>query len=218
MTGKDPAEGKGVLRPLKAESATAPPAMGEEKRSSLQKSAGSKFMKSEYVRLAALGLLGILLLVLGSSLGISKPKTASPDNIASLRQYEELLSREVERAVSVIKGAGKVYASVTLEAGPQNVYARNVSRSSTSQVETGLSGERRENSSTSESSQPVSGRFGSSDSPMVEQVLPARIAGCLVIAEGASSSAVKADIYQAVSALLGIPLYRIQVVPMKGGK
>jgi len=98
------------------------------------------------------------------------------------------------------------------------VYARNVTKSSTSSSETTSSGETRENVSENESSQPVTGRFGTTESPLVERVTAAKIGGCLVVAEGASSSRVKQDIYRAVSTLLGIPIYKIQVEPMKGGR
>jgi len=161
--------------------------------------------------------LGVCLLILGSILGRpagEKPVLPETDSLANL---EAAMAANIERAVSAIKGVGKVQASVVLAAGPESLYAKNVQRSRTTQSEVSGSGEIRENATENETSQPVTGRFGTSESPLVERVQGAEVAGCLIVAEGASSSAIKAEIYRAVQTLLDIPLYRIQVVPMKGG-
>jgi len=49
-------------------------------------------------------------------------------------------------------------------------------------------------------------------------VLTPRISGCVVVAEGARDPVVKTNIYRAVQVLLGIPIYKIEVLPMQGGK
>ncbi len=179
----------------------------------------SSLLKSQYLKIAALGALGIGLLLIGTF--YSSPK-ANQDTgqfaAGSLAAEEKALSKSVEEAVSAIAGVGKVQAKVTLEMGPESVYARNVTKSKTSQTETSQTGETRQNITENETSQPVTGRFGTTESPLIEKVAPVKVGGCLVIAEGASSSRVKQDIYRAVATLLNVPMYKIVVEPMKGGR
>jgi stage III sporulation protein AG len=179
----------------------------------------SSLWKSQYLKIAALGVLGISLLLVGTFYGKpAKAKDTAEMAAGSLSGYETSIAATVEEALGAVKGVGKVEVKVTLEMGPESVYARNVTKSSTSSSETTSTGESRENASENETSQPVTGRFGTTDSPLVERVAPVKIGGCLVIAEGASSSRVKQDIYRAVETLLNIPMYKIQVQPMKGGR
>ncbi|MGI6631650.1 MAG: hypothetical protein ACOX5M_01210 [Bacillota bacterium] len=174
--------------------------------------------KPQNLKLVLLGFLGIALILAGTFYTSRKEGTQSKDlSDVLLQSHAAAIETALEETVGAIRGAGKVQARVTLESGPENVYAHNVVRSSTSQTET-LEGGTRESSTENETSQPVTGRFGSSESPLLEKILPARVAGCLIVAEGAASSEVKADIYRAVQALLGIPIYKIEVLPMKGGK
>jgi len=179
----------------------------------------SSILRSQYLKVAALGMVGVALLLFGTF--YNKPNTASGVELqtsGSLTEIEKALAASVEEALAAVKGVGKVQVKITAEMGPESVYARNVTRSSTSSTETATTGEVRENTSENESSQPVTGRFGAAESPLVERVAPVRVGGCLVVAEGASHSRVKRDIYQAVETLLNIPMYKIQVEPMKGGR
>lgn len=188
-----------------------------EPEAKYKKTGLSQLLRPQNLKLFLIGALGVCLLILGSILGRpagEKPVLPETDSLANL---EAAMAANIERAVSAIKGVGKVQASVVLAAGPESLYAKNVQRSRTTQSEVSGSGETRENATENETSQPVTGRFGTSESPLVERVQGAEVAGCLIVAEGASSSAIKAEIYRAVQTLLDIPLYRIQVVPMKGG-
>lgn len=175
-------------------------------------------LRPQNLRLLVIGALGVCLIILGSMLGKPAAKNVVLPETSSLEGLEASLAENIERAVGAIRSAGKVQATVILDAGPESQYARNEQWSRTSQAESGSSGEARENTSESQTSQPVTGRFGTSESPLVERVQGARIAGCLIVAEGASKSLVKAEIYRAVQTLLDIPLYRIHVVPMEGGR
>lgn len=176
-------------------------------------------LKSQYIRIAALGALGVALLLFGTFYGRSgTARDNETPTAGSLAEYERAIAATVEEALAAVKGVGKVRVKVSLEMGPESVYARNVTKSSTSSTETTSSGETRQNTSKNETSQPVTGRFGTAESPLVERTVPVRIGGCLVIAEGASSSRIKQDIYRAVETLLNIPIYKIQVEPMKGGR
>ena len=170
-------------------------------------------------KVAALGLLGVALLLFGTfyNRGEAAREIGTPA-AGSLQEYERSIAATLEEALRAVKGVGKVQVRVTVEMGPESVYARSVTRSSSSSTETTSSGETRENTSENETFQPVTGRFGTTESPLVERIAPVKIGGCLIVAEGASSSKVKQDIYRAAQTLLNIPIYKIQVEPMKGGR
>lgn len=176
----------------------------------------STLWKPQYLKIGLLLVLGVALLLIGTFYTAPKP-SSGPSEAGSLAEQEKAIAKTVEEALSAIKGVGRTEVRVTLEMGAETFYARNVTKSRTSQTETTESGTR-ENVTENETSQPVTGRFGASESPLVEKVAPVKVGGCLVVAEGASSSRVKMEIYRAVSTLLNIPLYKIEVVPMKGGK
>lgn len=184
------------------------------------KSQGLKeFLKSQYLQLVLLGVAGVALIIIGGSLqGPARESEVKEHSSTVLTQYENEIAREIERVVSTIRGVGKVSASVTLESGPKSMFALNIQGNRSSQKESTSSGEIRESSNETKSSQPVIARLGSGDTPLVEAIGQATVAGCLVVAEGASSSQVKLAIYRAVETLLNVPLYRVQVLPMKGGK
>lgn len=175
-------------------------------------------LKPQNLRLVLLGLVGVALILAGTFLtGRPKKGTAEDATVAELLEHARTIEAALEEAIGSIRGVGKVRVKVTLASGPETIYAENVSRSMSSQTETLEGGQTRQNISENEVAQPVSGRFGSSETPLIEKTILPQVAGCLIVAEGASSSGVKEDIYRAAQALLGIPLYRIQVAPMKGG-
>lgn len=175
--------------------------------------------RPQYLRLLLLGLAGVCLIVLGSSMtkAVRTSGSTSQSSPYSLKEEEQSLARQIEEVVSAIKGVGKVRAAVTLERGPESVYARNVTSSRTSSSER-TGSDTRDHLTENESSQPVTGRLGGTDSVLIERVEAVKVAGCLVVAEGVSSSRVKLEVYRAVETLLGLPVSKIQVVPMKGGK
>ncbi len=175
-------------------------------------------LKPQYLKLVLLGLLGVALILAGSLLsGRPGARATEDDSVAGILEHAKALEAALEEALGSIKGVGKVRVKVTLESGPENVYAASVTRSMNSQTETLSGGEIRQTISENETSQPVSGRFGTSETPLLEKTVLPQVAGCLIVAEGASNSGVKEELYRAAQALLGIPLYKIQVAPMKGG-
>jgi stage III sporulation protein AG len=175
---------------------------------------GIPVLKPEYLRLALLGALGLALIIAGSFMsGTGKGAEAEEGRLLSeLREYQDALTKQLEQVVSAVQGAGKVHVSVTLERGPETV-SRNTQSESTPQ------GQTRHTVNETETTQAVTGRgAGSGDSLIPETVLTPRISGCVVVAEGARDPVVKTNIYRAVQVLLGIPIYKIEVLPMQGGK
>lgn len=172
-------------------------------------------------RLLLLGLVGVLLLVFGS---LYEPSPAKPQQVApaeparsigSPRSYEEALEAKLANLLSQVKGAGAVAVSITLENGVTQEYARNTVRESRTIQERDTSGGVRTTTESKESDQVLLGRENGIDRPvMVRETKPA-VKGVLVIAEGAADSVVKANLTRAVEAGLGLPPYKITVLPQR---
>ncbi|HWQ62198.1 MAG TPA: hypothetical protein VN521_07795 [Negativicutes bacterium] len=174
------------------------------------------------LRLVILGLVGVVLVVAGSFFDAApaKPQPPAPAESsrsvpAAPRGYEEALEAKLANLLSQVKGAGAVAVSVTLESGVTQEYAKNTVRESRTIQERDTSGGTRTTSETKESEQVLLSRDNGTDRPvMVRETKPA-VKGVLVIAEGAADSAVKASLTRAVEAGLGLPAYKITVLPQR---
>lgn len=172
-------------------------------------------------RLVLLGLVGVILLAFGS-LYEAPPATrqqaapAEPSrSMAAPRSYEEALEAKLANLLSQVKGAGAVAVSITLESGITQEFAHNTVRESRTIQERDTSGGVRTTTESKESDQVLLGRDNGIDRPvMVRETKPA-VKGVLVIAEGAADSAVKASLTRAVEAGLGLPPYKITVLPQR---
>ncbi len=177
-------------------------------------------LKPEYLKLALVGALGVILIIAGSLMSGTGKGAGSGDyrHLSELREYQEALTKQLEQVVSAVQGAGKVHVSITLERGSETVYVANTSVSRNTQSESTPQGQTRQTVTETETSQAVAGRgVGTTDSLVPETVLTPKISGCVVVAEGAWDPVVKINIYRAVQVLLDIPIYKIEVLPMQGG-
>lgn len=185
------------------------------------KTVTSLFSKSGYLKLVLVGLVGVLLMILGTIMSGSKtaPSPSGLNALSELKEYQDMLKKQLEEVVSALQGVGKVHVSLVLERGPETIYVTNITISRNSQTESTSQGQTRHTVSESEASQAVTGRAGGSgDSLVQEKVVAPKISGCVVVAEGAEEPRVKVRIYRALQALLDIPIYKIEVLPMRGGK
>lgn len=173
-------------------------------------------------RLLLLGLAGLFLLVAGSlfdSLPERKPTPVAPEAARSpaavARSYEEILEGKLANLLSQVKGAGAVAVSITLENGSAQEYAKNLTKENRVIQERDTGGGLRTTTETKENEQVLLSRENGVDRPVtVREVKPA-VKGVLVIAEGAGDSVVKANLTRAVEAGLGVPAYRITVLPQR---
>jgi stage III sporulation protein AG len=173
-------------------------------------------------RLIWLGILGIVLLVIGGVLDNqpAKLKNEVPGEIQRAtpvvnRSYEEILEGKLANLLSQVKGAGAVTVSITLENSSTQEHAKNVVKESKSVQEKDTSGGIRTTVETKESEQILLSKENGSDHPVMVQELKPTIKGVLVVAEGAYDSNVKANLTQAVEAGLGVPSYKITVLPQR---
>lgn len=173
-------------------------------------------------RLVLLGLVGLFLLTAGSlfdSLPERKaapaPQEAARSPAAVARSYEEALEGKLANLLSQVKGAGAVAVSITLDSGSSQEFAKNLTKENRVIQERDNGGGLRTTTETKENEQVLLSRENGVDRPvMVREIKPA-VKGVLVIAEGAGDSAVKANLTRAVEAGLGVPAYRITVLPQR---
>jgi stage III sporulation protein AG len=171
-------------------------------------------------RLILFGIIGMCLLI-GGGLFDSYTKTdnhtvkpASETSYdANKRSYEDILEAKLSNVLSQLKGAGSVIVSITLENGNVQEYAKNITHDSKVVQEKDTSGGTRTTTETKESEQILVSRENGAEHPVAVQEFKPAIKGVLVIAEGAYDSTVKANLTKAVETCLGIPAYRVTVLP-----
>ncbi len=121
----------------------------------------------------AVGVLGLLLLLIGSFTGNCQGVENSGEEITE--DYRITLTREAETLCRQVKGAGEVHIMLTLESGEANTYSGSHVTSTT----------------------------------------PPRVLGVAVVAEGAGSDAVRAELTELLSALFRVGANRIHISPAK---
>jgi hypothetical protein len=173
-------------------------------------------------RLIWLGVLGIFLLIVG---GIYEPFAVTPKPSISTesgkggpvvsRSYEEILESKVGNLLAQVKGAGAVSVSITLERSGKQEHAKNIIKETKTIQEKDNTGGIRTTTETKESEQVLLSKENGADKPVMVQEYKPVIKGVLVVAEGANDSTVKANLTKAIESCLGIPSYKITVLPQR---
>lgn len=175
-------------------------------------------------RLLLLGILGIILILIGGVFdGQIKEKRTDASNeilksqsVSSInRSYEEAIEAKLSNLLSQVKGAGSVAISVTLESGSAQDLAQNVVKETKTVQEKDTAGGIRTTVETKENHQILVSKENGIDKPVMVREYKPVIKGVLVIAEGAYDSNVKANLTKAIEAGLGIPSYKITVLPQR---
>lgn len=135
-------------------------------------------------------LLGVLLLLLGSSTGKSEGTSAAGQDemgngMAALAQYKIGLERQIETLCESVSGVSSVEVMVTLERGYRVIYT------------------------TDGSGNPATTGNGSSESALYESILPPLVDGVGIVCHGGESPAVQRQLTELVSTALGIPSNRV---------
>ncbi|MBP2634179.1 MAG: stage sporulation protein [Firmicutes bacterium] len=184
----------------------------------------NKILKSGAIntKLITLGLLGIVLILFGClyesltpapspNLPIESVKTAPTIN----RSYEEALESKIGNLLAQVKGAGAVSVSITLEKSSKQEHARNITKETKTIQEKDNAGGTRTTTESKEIEQVLLSKENGADKPVMVQEYKPVIKGVLVVAEGAYDSTVKSSLTKAVGAGLGIPAYKITVLPQR---
>ncbi|MCC8045450.1 MAG: stage III sporulation protein AG [Clostridiales bacterium] len=125
------------------------------------------------------------------------------------------LEARLEEILSQVEGVGKVRAMITLQSDGKKVVEKDTeqsqSREESIQSEESSLSEQSSGSETTIYEKDSSG----SETPFVVEELSPEILGVLVIAQGAGSAAIEAEITEAVMALFGIEAHKIKVMKME---
>lgn len=124
----------------------------------------------------------------------------------------ERLERELEDVLAQVSGVGTVAVNITLDSGPEYIYARNNNSSQRNIIEEDKSGGTRETDQDEKRSEIVVLNQGGHNKAVVKNKIQPQIRGVLVVAEGAVDSRIKADLIAAVKVGLGIGSHKIKVL------
>ena len=154
-------------------------------------------------------LIGVAILALTGLPGKSSAKKDETRAAAAFdrEEYTSVLEQRLEKALSSVRGAGKVSVMITLSDSGQNIYAQD------EQSEKKTSGTADSSASSSvDSSFVLKNDSGGGQSPLlVRNDLP-RVSGVLVTAQGADDAEVKNNLVSAVRAVLDVKAHRVQVL------
>lgn len=179
-------------------------------------------------------LLGIMLMLLGScdsSVFSTKPEKAPLDSDMAgetgkpgvvsnslMTREEKELAVELRQMLEQVAGAGKVEVTVQLASSTNNDYAINTTTGLKTTQEKDQGGGSRQITENTDSSTVVIARGAQGlEEPVVQKEVAPDVAGIMVVAQGAGTPRVKADLFRAVQVALGVEPHRIIVLPMKEG-
>lgn len=148
--------------------------------------------------IVVLGIVGILLLTLSELMPKSEEKAKELESIPDLSEYEENTERRLAELISSIDGAGRTKVMITLNSGDENVYAT----------------EDKGGEKTYERNYVVVKQNGD-ENGMLLRVEEPEIRGVAIVCEGADSAAVKQEIINTVTAVLGVGTNRVNIAKMK---
>jgi len=165
--------------------------------------------KDKIVIIAALILIGILLVSI-SGLFTSKASTnKSVSTEFNAANYKDNLELQLKNTLSLVSGVGKVDVMITLEGEVNKEIAYNETTSGSSSSDTST----RSSEQTTISKDAIMVKDGSATTPYTVEDKYPEVVGVIIVAEGGSNSQTKANIIDAVKTALGIPSYKIVVLP-----
>lgn len=164
-------------------------------------------------------LAGILLMVIAIPTGEKKERAVTQEKgeeSVSLYEegYAESLERRLQKKLSKIEGAGRVEVMITLEDYGENVVEKDSTNSTSRRVQEGEGGNNNTDETREIRLETVYQDMDRGKEPFVGSEKTPKIAGVLVVAQGADKTAVKQNISDAVMALFQIDVNRIKVVKM----
>lgn len=146
----------------------------------------------------------------------NKESNSKTDNNLELAKVnysvEEKLEKKLESILAQISGVGSVTVNITLETGPEYIYARDKNDAKKKILEEDKSGGTRETDQFETRSEIVVLNQGGTNKAVIKKEIQPQIRGVLVVAEGAHNSHIKADLIAAVKIGLGIESYKIKVL------
>ena len=127
--------------------------------------------------------------------------------------YEAELERRIRELLRSVDGVGEADVMVVLKSSEERVW--HVDKSSTSSV-TEDSGSSRIIREEDQSESTV--LDGKSQSPVMEKEVKPELSGIIISADGGGSAVIRAEITEAMEALLGLPANKIKVMKRAAGE
>ena len=126
--------------------------------------------------------------------------------------YAAWLEERLETVLLSVDGVGNVRVMITLKNNGEKQLQSDTVRERSSTGETDSAGGSRTVQEGREEYSTVILNNGTGDGPYVTRETAPEIEGVLVVAQGAGSSSVKTEIYEAVQALFNVPAHKIKVL------
>jgi len=177
------------------------------------------FANKKLVNIIVLIIVGIILLISMGSCGDSNNNAAlqnfelQQSSGIDITEYRQMLERDISETLSKMSGVGAVRVTISLENSGERVLAtdRQANEERNREGENGVG--RDIHRITLDDRVVLHGR--SEPVPIVLSETTPRVAGVLVVAEGADDERIRFELHQAVRAILGAPAHRIMVVAME---
>ena len=135
---------------------------------------------------------------------------------AEIMRYLERQEERLKAILEQVEGIGKVEVMFSVSSSREKVVLSDNPYSKRQVEETDSAGGTRKTKEIEQNDTTIYESNGGSQTPYVVKELEPELSGVLVLAEGAESDAVKAEIVEAVEALFGLPAHRIKVIKRRG--
>lgn len=132
--------------------------------------------------------------------------------------YEEKLKQELIDVLSEIEGVGSVKVMIYFDSSSETIPAYNQNDSIKVTEENDGNGGKRVTNENNNNTSVVTTSEGGGNKPFVIKEIKPKIAGVIVISEGANNPEVKYKLFQAVKTVFNIEQYKVNIYPMKKNK
>ncbi|PWM41006.1 MAG: stage III sporulation protein AG [Clostridiales bacterium] len=177
------------------------------------------FAGDKKVRLiVAVGILGMVLILLSQFLDSPKEKKVASDETAvGSEEYTSQMEQKLGTLISGVEGVGKAKVMITLESSAQMIYATE-EKTQNDQMQD-VSGEGKQKTQQSDNRQTsyiLVDKGSGSKQPLVTTRLEPTVKGVVVVCPGADSQVVRARVVDVVTTALGIGSNKVCVVKYGG--
>jgi len=181
-----------------------------------------KLQRQKIVWLTVIIAFAVLLLIIGNTGktggngGTTKDtgyQILKTDDHSDLDREEKTLAANLKNILKEIEGVGELDVTVRLASSENNKYAVNTNSSKKTTEEKDQVGGARSITEYTDSGQLVFTSNGQEQTPVVEQTGSSKVAGVLVVAQGAKDPEIKARLFEAVQVALGIEPQKVLVLP-----
>lgn len=183
-------------------------------------------------KLLVLGLLGVLLIWLGSSFQVEKQEKPlgeqlvyQPEGLEAfsqrkestnpIRQYEEMYEVQLREILEQIAGVEDVSVMVNLESSEEIIIQQNIRTTNQNTHEKDSQQGTRVVIDSSSDTQAVIIQQEDQQQPVIIKTIKPKVRGVLVVAKGVEHAKVQRWIMESVQKVLDVPLHKISVVPKK---